>query len=75
MGESSEDAANDSGENGIGFCKAHHVGLGTAEDRGGTKGTVGGVPSGQEGGIKTRRENNPLLWWRAFLFDKESLRL
>jgi hypothetical protein len=50
MGEYSETvAANGSSENGIG-SQARHVGVGKTENRGGTKGTVGGVPSAAEEG-------------------------
>jgi hypothetical protein len=77
MGEYSESvAANGGGENGIGSGEAQDFVSRKEENCGGTKGTVGeAAGAGEEGGIKIRRENNPLLQWRAFLFDKELLRL
>jgi hypothetical protein len=51
MGEYSERIAASGDEvNGLGSCKAQHVGISATEDRGGTTGTVGGVPSGEEEG-------------------------
>lgn len=57
MGEHSETvAANGGGENnGLGSSQAHHVGISPQENRGGAKGTVGEVQSGEEeGGIVAR---------------------
>jgi hypothetical protein len=54
MGEYSEPIAASSrdGETGLCSCEAHHVGISTQEDRGGTKGTVGeDTGAGKEGGI------------------------
>jgi hypothetical protein len=52
MGESSETvAANSCGSeiHDLGSCQAHHVGISTPEDRGGTKGTVGEDTGCEEG--------------------------
>jgi hypothetical protein len=51
MGRCSETvAANADGEvNGIGSWQAHHVGISTEEDRGGTTGKVGEGEGGEEG--------------------------
>jgi hypothetical protein len=77
MGESPEDiAANSRGSevSGLHSCQAHHVGISTTEDRGGTKGTVGesseelaanncggensGLGSCQTQNISSRQEEN-----------------
>jgi hypothetical protein len=55
MGKCSETvAANAGGEvNGLGSCKANHVGISTEEDRGGTTGKVGeGEGAAEKGGLE-----------------------
>jgi len=42
----------------LGSSKAHHVRISTTEDRGGAKGALGGVPSGEE-------EEGGLVAWGA----------
>ena len=48
MGEGSERIAASEDCDGLGCCKAHHVGVRPQEDRGGTAGAVGEGTGGEE---------------------------
>ena len=56
-------------------CEANDLGSRTEEDRSGTKGTLGKVESGEEGGVRRGTRIEPATSVAGFLFAKESLRL
>jgi hypothetical protein len=51
MGKCSEGIAASEGSDGLGSCKAHHVGSRPQKDRGGAAGTLGQDEGWEEGGV------------------------